>query len=176
MDGAGSYRLRFIFFERPAEQRFNGKPAFGTEIRHGRQICRASYIAYRLNPARILHIIPTSLQLRHPAGRAEQRRQMSTRGVSPDADAVGIEVVVGSVGANPTHGSLTIFDLRRKRCSSGEAVIDAGHGVSILHQRNSWTSVFSTGVPVPTMNANDHWQQTRDPVWTIEVQRENYPV
>src|SRR5439155_14268654 len=122
------------------------------------------------------HIIPTPLQLRHPTGRAEQRRQMSTRGVSPGADVVRIEVVVGSVGANPTHSSLTIFDLRRKRCSAGEAVIDAGHGVSILHQRNSWTSLFSTRVPVPTMDANDHWQQTRDLLWTIEVERQSYAV
>src|SRR5436190_11702784 len=160
MDGAGSYRLRFIFFERTAEQPFNGQGASGTEVRHGQQICRASHIAHRLNPARILHIIPTPLQLRHPTGRAEQSRQMSARGVSPNADVVGIEVIDGSVGAKPTHGSLTIFDLRRKRCSAREAVIDTGYGVSILHQRNSWTSFFATLVPVPTMDANDRWQQT----------------
>src|SRR6266481_9237830 len=133
MDGAGGYRLRLVLFERPAEQPFNGRDAPGTEIRHGRQISRASHNAHRLNLARRLHIIPTPLQLRHPAGRAEQSRQMSARGVSPGADVVGIEVVGGGVGAKPAHGSLTIFDLRRKRCSGSTAVIDAGHGVSILH-------------------------------------------
>src|SRR5437899_5661524 len=101
---------------------------------------------------------------------------MSTRGVSPGADVVRIEVVVGSVGANPTHGSLTIFDLRRKRCSAGEAVIDARHGVSILHQSNSWTSLFSATAPASTMNPNDHWQRTRDLLWTIEVEGENCAV
>src|SRR6266853_5404269 len=101
MDGAGSYRLRVIFFERPAEEPFNGRHAFGTDIRERRQICRASHSAYSLNPARILHIIPTSLQLRHPTGGAEQRRQMSTRGHSPNADPVGIEIVLRRVSAKP---------------------------------------------------------------------------
>src|SRR5438093_10602169 len=176
MDGAGSYRLRFIFFERPAEQPFNGKHAFGTEIREARQICRASHIAHRLNPARVLHIIPTPLQLRHPTGRAEQRRQMSTRGHSPNADPVGIEIVLRRVSAKPAHGSFTIFDLRRKRCRAAKAVIDAGHGVSIRHQSNSWASLFSASAPASAMDPNDHWRRTRDLLRTIEVEREDCAV
>ena len=163
MDGAGSHRLCFIFFERPAEQPFNGKHAFGTEIRHGRQICRASHIAHRLNPARILHIIPIPLQLRHPAGHAEQRRQMSTRGHSPNADAVRIEMVGGSIRAKPSHGSLTIFDLRRKRCSAAKAIIDARHGdIHPAPEQQLDISLFCPA-PASTMNTNDHWQRTRRP-------------
>src|SRR5206468_6351839 len=109
-------------FSRGAEQPFDGRDAPGTEIRHSQRICRTTHIAHGLNLARILHIIAGPLQLRHPARRPEQSRQMSACGVSPNADAVGIEVVGRSVGAKPTHGSLTIFDLQRKKCSAREAV------------------------------------------------------
>ena len=101
---------------------------------------------------------------------------MSTRGHSPSADVVRIEVVGGSIRAKPSHGSLTIFYLRRKRCSAGEAIIDARHGESILHQSNSWTLLFSAPAPASTMNPNDHWQRTRDLLWTIEVEREDCAV
>ena len=101
---------------------------------------------------------------------------MSTRGVSPGADAVGIEIVIRRVSAKPAHGSLTIFDLRRKRCSAGEAVIDAGHGVSILHQSYSWTSLFSALAPASSVDPNNHRQRTRDLFRTIEVEREDCAV
>jgi hypothetical protein len=59
-----------------------------------------------------------------------QRRQMSTRRHSPNTDPVGIKIVLRCVSAKPAHGSLTIFDLRRKRGSPSQPVIDAGHSVS----------------------------------------------
>src|ERR1041385_3132442 len=108
MEGTGSCRL--IIFGRPAEEPFNSKPAFGPKIRQGQQIYRTSYIAHRLNAARILHIIPTPLQIWHPAGRAEERRQMSTRGHSPNADPLGTEIVLRrvrdrkSTRLNSSHG------------------------------------------------------------------------
>src|SRR5258705_12950244 len=98
---------------------------------------------------------------------------MPAGGKSPDADPIGIEIVLSRIGAKPTDCSFAIFDLRRKRCSSGKAVIDARHGVFIPHEANSWTSLFSTPAPAATMDPNDHWQRTRDLLRTIEVERED---
>ena len=58
-------------------------------------------------------------------------------------DPIGIEIVIGGIGPKPADSSLAIFDLCRKRRNVGETVIDARHGVSILHHSNSRTALFS---------------------------------
>ena len=134
----------------------------GPRFVHGRQICRASHIAHRLNPARILHIIPTPLQLRHPAGRAEQRRQMSTRGYSPNADPVGIEIVASpALARSQRTAALQSSICAGKGAVLRKAVIDAGHGVSILHQSNSWTLLFSA--PAPALRHGSKRSLAADP-------------
>src|SRR5438094_10508207 len=101
---------------------------------------------------------------------------MPARGKSPDADPIGVEIVLRRIGAKPADGSLAIFDLRRKRRNPGKAVIDARHGVSILYQSNSWTPLFSAPAPASSMDPNDHWQRTCDLLRTIEVEGENCAV
>src|SRR5262249_136919 len=101
---------------------------------------------------------------------------MSTRGHSPNANPVGIQIVLRRVSTKPAHGSFTIFNLRRKRCRAAKAVINAGHGVSIRHQSDSWVFPFSASAPGAAMDPEDHWRWTRDLLWTKEVEREDCAV
>src|SRR6266852_6133450 len=101
---------------------------------------------------------------------------MPARGVPPNADVVRIEIVFGGIGAKPSHGSLAIFDLRRKRRSAGKAVVNARDGVAIIHQSNSRTALFSAPAPASAMNPNDHRQRTGEFLGRIEVEREYFAV
>src|SRR6266487_4739426 len=99
---------------------------------------------------------------------------MSARGKSPDADPVGIEIVLGGIGAKPADGSLAIFNLRWERCGASKAVIDARYGVTIGHKANSRTSLFSAPTPASSMKPNDYRHRAGKLLWTIEVEREHF--
>src|SRR5215831_1813655 len=98
---------------------------------------------------------------------------MSARRESPDADPIGIEIVLGGIGPKPSDRSFAIFDLRWKRGDGSETIIDASHGVSILHHSNCWTPLFSAAVPASSMDPNDHRQRTRDLLRKIKIEGEN---
>ena len=95
---------------------------------------------------------------------------MPARGVPPDADVVRIEAVFGGVGAKPSHGSLAIFYLRRKRGNACKAIIDARNGVAIIHESNSRTALFSAPAPASAMDPNDQWQRTGKFLGKIKVE------
>jgi hypothetical protein len=72
---------------------------------------------------------------------------MSTRGHSPNADPVGIDIVFECIGSKPSDRSLAIFDLRWKRYDLCKTVINAGDRISFVYDPNSPTSRFSASVP-----------------------------
>ena len=96
--------------------------------------------------------------------------------VSPGADVVRIEIVFGGVSSEPSHGSLAIFDLRRKRCNAAKTIVNARDGVAIIHESNSRSALFSAPAPASAMNPNDHRQGTGKFLGRIKVEREYFAV
>ena len=79
-----------------------------------------------------------------PAGRPGGRRPSA-----PDADVVGIEVVLGGVGPQPADRRLAVFDLRGEDGVLAEAVVDAGHGVALGGQRHGGAVLLAAGPATP---------------------------
>src|SRR6266446_2741152 len=101
---------------------------------------------------------------------------MPTRGKSPDADPVGIEIVFGGIGSKPSDRSLAIFDLCWKRCDLCKAIINARDRISFVYNPNSRTLLFSAAVPASTVNPNNYGQRHGNLLRRVEVERENCAV
>ena len=56
---------------------------------------------------------------------------MSAPGMSPRADSVGIEIVLGRVSPKPSHSRLAVFDLRGERRLARKTQFVARHGVTV---------------------------------------------
>jgi len=64
------------------------------------------------------------------AGDAEEGDEVAAGGGAPDADAAGIDAILGGVGAEPADGGFAILDLGGKGGILAKAVLDAGGGVA----------------------------------------------
>lgn len=60
---------------------------------------------------------------------AEEGAEVAAGGASPDDDAVGVEVILLGVAANPADGGLAVVDLGGPRGLLAEAVADTNGGV-----------------------------------------------
>ena len=95
---------------------------------------------------------------------------MSARGMSPDADSVGIETVLGRVSPKPSHGRLAVFDLRRKRRLARKTQFDARHRVTIVHKTdNRDVLLFSAVAPASSIDPKDNGGWAGGVLRTIEV-------
>src|SRR5262249_14204571 len=120
--------------------------------------------------ARIRHVISAALQLLYSAGSAKQRREMSAPGMSPGADPVGIEIVLGRVSPKPAHGRLAVFDLRRKWRLARKTQFDARHGITVAQKTESRTVLlFSATAPSSSLDPKDNRRWAGGLLRTIEV-------
>ena len=69
------------------------------------------------------------------AGDAEQRDEMPSRRLAPDADALGIDIVLPRVGAEPADRRFAILDLGGEGRVLAEAVFNAGRVETCRNQR-----------------------------------------
>jgi hypothetical protein len=64
-------------------------------------------------------------------GGGKHEDEVSAGGVAEGADAVGVDVVLGGVGAEIADGTFHVADLRREDGGRDEAVVDGGGDVAL---------------------------------------------
>ena len=123
-----------------------------------------------LHAAGLVEVPALALQLLHVAGGAEHGDQVAAGRGAPDADVVGVEVVLGGVGPQPADGRLAVLDLGREDGVLAQAVVDAGHGVALGGQRHGGAALFAAGPPGPAVNPDDQRQPALGLLGQVEVQ------
>ena len=90
--------------------------------------------------------------------------------MSRRADPVGIEIVLGRVSPKPSHGRLTVFDLRGERCLARKTQFDARHRVTVIHETDKRNVLlFSSMAPAWSINPKDNGRWAGGVLRTIEV-------
>ena len=59
---------------------------------------------------------------------------MSSSGVTPRPDMIGVKMISSGIGPNPADGCLAILDCGRKGRLSGEPIVYADNDVTLRHE------------------------------------------
>src|SRR2546423_13444536 len=95
---------------------------------------------------------------------------MSASGMSPHPDPVCVEIVLGRVSPKPSHGRLTVFDLRGERRLARKTQFDARHRVTVIHETDKRNVLlFSSMAPAWSINPKDNGRWAGGVLRTIEV-------
>ena len=125
---------------------------------HRREIRRTKPVNDALHAARLVEVPALALKFLDVARRAEQRHQVAASRRAPDADVVGVDVMLGGVGSQPADRRFAVLDLCREDGVLAEAVIDARHGVALSDQEDGRAVVLAARRPTAAMNPADQRQ------------------
>jgi len=109
-------------------------------------------------------------------GVGEKEGEVTTGGGAEDADAGGIEVEAGGVGAEPADGTLAVKELGGKGRDGGEAVIEADDGEVLRGHETDGTGVLATGVPSAAVDPDYDGKRADDFFWFVEIEAEGLVV
>ena len=113
---------------------------------------------HRLHAAGLVEVACVAFEVLHASRGAQQGHQVATGGGAPDADVIGVEVVLLGVGPQPADGRFAIFDLGGEHGVLAQAVVDAGRGVALAYQRYGGATVLVAVLPASAVNP-DHQRQ-----------------
>jgi hypothetical protein len=142
--GAGSAQSRDEGFAGGGERQRIGAAVDGEQgggvfrrVLRGAELTRggeAEVIHHGLHAAGLFEVAERTLEGLLAPGDAEQRGQATTGAGAPNADAVGVHLVLGRVGAQPAHGGFAVRELRGEANLRALAVINTGHHVAVAHE------------------------------------------
>jgi hypothetical protein len=97
--------------------------------------------------------------------------------MSPGADPVGIEIVLGRVSPKPSQGRLAVFDLRWERRLARKTQLDARHSVTVAQKTESRNVLlFSAVTPASSMDPKNNRRWAGGILRTIQVKRKGSTV
>ena len=167
--GAGRPGLLLVVLDRAADELGHHGTRLIGQTAHGQHFGRAEEIDDALDAAGLVEVAAL-VKLLNAAGGAQHGDQVPAGRFAPDADVVGIEVILGGVGPQPADGRLAIFDLGREEGVLAEAVVDGGHGVPLGDQGHGRAVFFAARLPSPAVNPDDQRQPARGLLGQIDVQ------
>ncbi len=124
----------------------------------GFEIGGAEVVADGLDAAGLVEVF-ADIERFHVAGGADECGEVAPCGTAPDAEAGGIDVVGGGVGAEPADGGFAVFDLGGEDGVAAEAVVDAGDGVSALDPilAEGLAVFLAAALPSAAVDPDDEW-------------------
>ena len=72
-------------------------------------------------------------------------------------NAIGIQLVLGSVFPEPSNGCVAVIDLSRPLCFVGESIVDSRHGEPVLNEPQRLFGALAAAIlPAATVNEHHH--------------------
>jgi hypothetical protein len=97
--------------------------------------------------------------------------------MTPGADPVRNEIVLGRVSAKPSQGRLAVFDLRWERRLARKTQLDARHSVTVAQETESRNVLlFPAVTPASSMDPKNNRRWTGGILRTIQVKRKGSTV
>ena len=92
------------------------------------------------------------------AGERHKRGKMGAGGIADEPDALGVEVVIGGLGADELHGGLHVIDRRRVDAGFSQPVIDGEHRIAGARQEQAPIAIelFVADLPAAAMDGDQH--------------------